>query len=161
MVLAKFAVVRTSIFFVAMLACCFTLFWGVATEGPIGILKNNKEIAVYLIFGLIGSAFSLRLSFFVLYQILFKKAVAVWIEDDSVIYMNKAFLKVARKDLRSIDILPARPRSSIKLIYLHLADGSSKKIGTIFLRESREILLPKLEKWSGLAKINPGDTIGN
>lgn len=144
-VLAKFAVVRTTLFFGLIVTCCLVLCWGVATEGPIGIFRNNRELVGYLAFGLLGIPYALWLSSFPLFQIFFRHSVAVWVEDSAIIYMNKAFLKVPLKDLRSVDIAPARPGSSINLIYLRLADGTSKKIGTVFLRESREELSIKLK----------------
>ena len=144
-VLANFAILRTTLFFGLIVMCCLGLCWGVATEGPIGFFRNNKELSGYLAFGLLGIPYSLWVSSFPLYQIFFRHSAAVWVEDDAVIYMNRAFLKVPLSDLRSVDIAPVRPSSSIKLIYLRLAAGRNKRIGTIFLRESQDVLLMRLK----------------
>ncbi len=93
-----------------------------------------------------------------LYQLVFRDSAAIWIKDESVIYLDTYFgiwfVDVPLRDIASVSVGPmGRSRRQGLIFALH--DGSQKATRTLFLAETSEIVLSRLAaKLDG--RVKPG-----
>lgn len=144
MVIARFAIVKTSMFAIICLGCISPLYWDTLVSGPVYVLQNNEAISGYIVAGWVTSILAVPFFLVLLYRAIL--GPAVWLDGDSIIYLHKWFCNIDIGMVRSIDVMRNEKYRSIRLICVHMADGKIKRIGTGFLRESREDVLKKLNE---------------
>ena len=83
-----------------------------------------------------------------LYQLALKNGAAIWIENETIFYLDTYFgiwfVKLPKRNIESVSIGPMGYFKQKGLIF-HLRTGSQKSVRTWFLREPPDIVLSELK----------------
>jgi hypothetical protein len=90
-----------------------------------------------------GSILCLLYIFALVYQLIFDGNLAVWIEDDKIIYLNSRYFLVHLNDIERLN-LGSCGRFNSPAIVFHLHNGGEKAIPLKLLGESGEAVVERL-----------------
>jgi hypothetical protein len=147
-IMARFAFFKSFLFSSFCLTIIIWVYWITLTfpGGATALLGEKAELSGFIVIAWIGAPFAGIPCAFLLYQILFKRGAAIWLEGSSIVYLNKRFLSVDRSDILSISVASAESRPSIRQISLHLKGGKDRRMGLGFLKEDRDQVLSDLTR---------------
>ena len=145
--IARFATIRAVAYCVLLLGvvgACLTFFSYLILGGS-GFVRTNGEFWIILLaIGWIAGVVALLMVFTVLRLIVFSDSLAVWANEDDIIYVNKRLVS-ARKDQISSVSLGAFGRFDTPAVVLRLQDGSAEYIPVGLLSEEPSIIVKRLQ----------------
>jgi hypothetical protein len=149
MVVARFSLLKSLLCVAVFLAVVVPLYWLPLSNpnGPIAELKSQGVFGIAIVAGWIGGAIGARILLFLIWQLAFRGRAAIWLDDDWIVYLNKSFLKINRKQVDHVEVSHIRPFfASHQVIALHMIGGETKTIATGFVSGTADAIVSKLRQ---------------
>jgi hypothetical protein len=145
--IARFATTRAVAYCVlcfALVGACLTFFTYLILGGSDFVRTHGVVWLFFLVIGWIAGVVALLLVLTVLRLIVFSDSLAVWTNEDDIIYVSKRLVS-ARKDQIASVSLGAFGRSDTPAVVLRLQDGSAEFIPVGLLSEEPSIIVKRLQ----------------
>src|ERR1700704_5410676 len=149
MVIARFSLPKSLLCIAVFFAVVVPLYWLPFSNpnGPVAELKSQGVFAIAIVAGWIGGAIGARILFFLLWQLAFRGRAAILLDKDWIVYLNKMFLKIDRKQVDHVEISHVkRFVATHEVIALHMIGGDTKTIATGFVADNAAAIVSRLRQ---------------
>lgn len=149
-VIARYSALKSSIVIAAGMGLILLLyapwFWGEGIE----YLRRHSQWAILLVIAWIAGIPMFFMLLAALRQLIFKKCTAVWVEGNDIIYLDRRFLRVQKRNVERLEsTLFTGFGVKGHMISIYLRNGGVRSIPTTILSESTEVVLAKLKEALG------------